>query len=47
MPLGVFLVLLVDMSESAGYVVNNVDPDQNAASDLSLHYLLWLDCPNT
>ena len=47
MPLGIFLVLLVDMSESAGYVANSVDPDQNAASDLGLHCLLWLDCPNT
>ena len=40
---------LLDVSKTAGFVANSVDPDQtarSAASDLGLHCLLRPGCPN-
>ena len=43
-------VLLIDVSIVAGRLANSVDPAKtlrSMASDLGLHYLLSLVCPNT
>ena len=42
--------LPVEVSKIVGWVAHSVDPDQtphSAASDLGLHCLLRLICPNT